>query len=150
MDNELDRITNRGILERLLASYNFMWESTLAHGLREYGCAQSYAFDWFSIEQQASFLSGLNDCCVVLFARNLIALSSECPALMRRMKETSPRVARVVYNIQRYEGRLLEPNKPVLPVRPIVVTIALLSRQMKLSVTPTLARFIQLARIIMG
>jgi hypothetical protein len=149
MENELQRITNQGILERMLRAYWILWSPALAQELREYHCAQTYPFTWFGDEQQRVFLDGLNNTCAVLFARNLRALCREYPALFIKLRQSAERVACVVENIVTHETLLKEnPRAPHLPVRPIVMSICLLSRCMRLSATPTMERFLKFAQII--
>lgn len=160
MENELDRITNQGILERMLQSHRLLSAPEVCEGLPEYGCAQTYPFTWFSIEDQMAFLTTLNLQCFILFARNLRILRDEFKSLFADLRLYAGRVASAIDNITNCEMLMqLTPRTqqnqnqnqiPPVPVRPIVISILLLARRMHVIATPTLARFMRFAKVCIG
>lgn len=147
MENELDRITNQKLLERLLLTYQTLYEPQLAQDLPEYGCALQYVFAGWCIEQQMTALHALNAACARLFVRNLVALVHECPGLLDSMRQRMERAAHCVEFIVQHEAAMDDATP--MPVAAIVTAVVLLirARYRTEELTPVMSRFLQFYRL---
>jgi hypothetical protein len=149
MENEVDRITNQCILERLLQAYQLLHAPELARDLPEYGCALSYQFEHLCLERQLASLRDLNVVCARLFARNLAQLIDHSAGFWSQLQRHAERVALCIERVAHSEALLTDARVPALPVALILNTLLqLLRAQPRTPMTPVLRRLVNLHRLL--
>lgn len=151
-ENELDRITNQCILERLLQTYQLLHSPELAHDLPEYGCAFSYEFQYFQLAHQLSCLTRLNTVCALLFARNMSQLILYNQSFFCHMQRQADNVAACIVNIVKSQELLVKQpqvDMSPFPVGPVMSALMYLLRaHPETPLTPVLMRLMRFSRLI--
>ena len=123
MDNDIQRINNQIMFERLLSTWQTLYEPTLAANLLCYDYTHLWLFMEWSTDAQQQFLYVMNVECLRLFSRHLNmvlrdavltkhmrSLFPDCAALMREVADSEP-----LYVKQRDSGERIK-YVPVLQI----------------------------------